>query len=73
MTQALIVAMLVALLALLAGCASTTPVIMRHPDGRTAQCGPYSLVGIVNQIQARDRERDCIGDYQRQGYERAPH
>ena len=54
-----------------AGCASTDAVIMRHPDGRTAQCGPYRTDLRVGPTQVA-LERGCIEDYQRQGFQRLP-
>jgi hypothetical protein len=30
------------------------------------------MMGIVNQIHLKGRERDCVNDYMRSGYERAP-
>lgn len=53
----------------LAGC--TTAVIMRHPDGRVAKCGPYDARPL-NSFSSAQRERGCVEDYQRQGFERAP-
>lgn len=57
-------------LGLLAGCASET-VVLRNATGMTAQCGPYygsgsSTSALVDQIALRD----CVADFQRQGYER---
>ena len=60
-----------ALLALLLVGCSTTPVKMRHPDGRAATCGPYPATGIPATAGAI-REGQCIQDYQRQGFERVP-
>lgn len=60
---------LVGLCVALAGCSS--PVVMRNAMGMTANCGPYPALGI-NGIVGAERERQCIQDYQRQGYERAP-
>ena len=72
MTRAIPLLMLGALV-LTAGCA-TTPILMKHPDGRTTQCGPYTNMhplfpGMSPHWKA---ERECISDYQRQGFERAP-
>ena len=54
----------------LAGC-STDPVLLRHPvTGKTVQCGPYGATIAVQRIEALERERGCVQDYQRQGYER---
>lgn len=63
--------MRVLLLALLLAACQSPPVHLTHPDGRTAQCGPYSSVGLRG-IANADRERQCIQDYQRQGFERTP-
>lgn len=53
-------------LGLLAGC--TSPVKMRNSvTGQVAECGPYA-----NTWTTPERESQCIRDYQRQGFERAP-
>lgn len=54
----------------LAGC-GTEPVYLRNMAGAMVQCGPYDNRAIQS-IASADRERQCITDYQRQGYERAP-
>lgn len=59
-----------ALALLLAGC-TTTPITLRHADGRVAKCGPYPASGIPATAGAM-REAQCIQDFQRQGYERVP-
>jgi hypothetical protein len=63
--------MLIGLLVLLSGC-QTDPVLLQHPQtGKKVQCGPYSDTGNEASIGAATvRERGCIEDYQRQGYER---
>lgn len=53
-----------------AGC--TTAIPLRHADGRTATCGGSTMVGIAAQLRAADRDRDCVADFQRQGFERRP-
>lgn len=54
-----------------AGC-STSPVRLQHPrTGQIAVCGPYPATGIPS-ISTPGREARCIGDFQRQGYERLP-
>ena len=54
----------------LAGCSTSDPVYLRHPQtGKKVQCGPYMNAGIWGLQSAKRRERDCIVDYQRQGYE----
>lgn len=53
----------------LIGCTSVIP--LRHVDGREATCGPYYYYGIFA-FTATEREKGCISDYQRQGFERTP-
>ena len=56
------------------GC-STTPVkLYNAKTGQTTQCGPYTNMhplfpGASPHWKA---ERDCIADFQRQGFERVP-
>lgn len=52
-----------------AGCSS--PIVLRDSMGRMASCGPYPALG-VNGVVGAIREKQCIEDYQRQGYERVP-
>jgi hypothetical protein len=60
-----------ALACLFMGC-STTPVSLKHPGtGRVVQCGPYGW-NELRTGSVPERERGCIADYQRQGYERVP-
>ena len=62
--------MMLGILAILAGC-TTDPVLLRHPQtGKKVQCGPYSMAGGAAIQAATERERGCVADYQRQGYER---
>lgn len=57
-------------LAFLAGC--TGPVILRHPEtGKTVQCGADDTEESAE--AAYQRQRDCIEQYQRQGYKRVSH
>lgn len=56
-------------LLLLAGC--TSAVTLRHEDGRMVKCGPYNAYG-VRAFMAAQQESQCISDFQRQGFERAP-
>jgi hypothetical protein len=58
---------LVGAMVLLVGC--TTPVYLRHPDGRTAKCGPYDARPI-NSFSSAERERGCIQDFKEQGFVR---
>ena len=63
---------LLCLTLVLVGC--TDPVKLRNTaTGQTVECGPYYTGldgGIGKGIPAR--EAQCINDYQRQGFERAP-
>ena len=53
----------------LTGCNSS--VKLRHVvTGKVVTCGPYNSFGVASQMSAVERERGCIQDYQRQGYER---
>ena len=62
--------LLLAMLALLTAC--TSAVTLRQPrTGAIATCGPYYTVGLYA-FAANERERQCISDYQRLGYERVP-
>ena len=62
------------LLALLAGCVKDAVILIHPQTGKEAQCGPYYFTnissGIFSRAAADERERDCIRDYQQQGYER---
>lgn len=56
---------------MLAGCTTTEPVMMQHPQTREiAQCAD----GYRSLIDGRGyrRQEDCIADLQRQGFERPP-
>lgn len=56
-------------LVLLAAC--TSSVKLRHVvTGKVVQCGPYSTVRFNDAMTVPERERGCIQDYERQGYER---
>lgn len=56
------------LLAVLGAC-TTQQVVLRDRSGKVATCGPYYNDGGA----VAYREAQCIADYQRQGFERAPH
>jgi hypothetical protein len=51
---------------LIAGC--TEAVIMKHPDGRVAKCGPYD----VDAYGTAMHEAKCIDDFKAQGFVRQP-
>jgi hypothetical protein len=63
----------VVLVALLGSACATQPVTLKHPTtGQVTQCGPYTNMhpffpGLSPHWKA---ERDCISDFQRQGFER---
>jgi hypothetical protein len=72
MTRILIAA---ALAALVAACNTSETIYLRHPTtAQTVQCGPYSKVGNAAAVYAvmAQQLRDCVADYQRQGFERTP-
>ena len=70
MTHCVRLVALVTVFGLLAACTST--VTLRHPQtGATVECGPYYSAGLYYG-RATERERTCVYDYQRQGYERVP-
>lgn len=63
---------LTAACAILVGC-TTDPILLRHSTtGQMVKCGPYAAGGGTPALAAVQREAQCIGDYQRQGYERVP-
>ena len=57
---------------LVVGCAGTQDVRLRHPDGRAVTCEPGWRYGIVGATAGHSQVRDCVADYQRQGFERVP-
>jgi len=55
---------------LLTGCAVSSDVVLRHPDGREATCeGVTGLYGLRSHTLL-GVQRDCVKDFQRQGFER---
>lgn len=54
----------------LAGC--TQGITMRHPDGRTAECGGMAFHAPALQQAAPERERQCINNFKQQGFVRMP-
>jgi hypothetical protein len=55
------------------GCvASGDPITLRHPiTGQVTKCPGYSRIPAQAAF-AEMQQRNCVQDYQRQGYERAP-
>lgn len=62
---------LVVLLLTLSACSSEA-VTLRAQDGRAVTCGPYPTWRLGDNATAVAHESQCIADYQRQGFERAP-
>ena len=59
------------LIVIMSGCATTQTVMMQHPQTHEiAQCAEGYRRFISG--DGYRRQEDCIADYQRQGYERAP-
>ena len=54
------------------GCATSEVVYLKNTNGQTVRCGPYAGYGSLpaQAEQANAKLRDCVSDYQRQGYER---
>lgn len=65
---------LAALSAALAGCATSEIVYLKNPNGAMVQCGPYTHYGNIPtaNLTTQIDLRDCVTDFQRQGYERVP-
>ena len=70
------VILLIAVSMLAVGCeniSGSAPVMMRNArTGQTTQCGPFPKLTSTDAQQAFARERACVEDYQRQGFERVP-
>ena len=56
------------------GCATSETVYLRNAADQTVKCGPYTDYGNIPSahVTSHSQLRDCIADYQRQGYERIP-
>lgn len=64
--------MVVALALTMAGC-MTGGAMMQHPGtGQTHECGRYVLGSPLLSMSMERRERDCIEDFRKQGFERQP-
>jgi hypothetical protein len=54
------------------GCVSADPVTLRHPtSGQITKCPGYSTAPALAAV-SETQQRNCVQDYQRQGYERVP-
>ena len=68
----------VMLAGVLGGCVTQSETVhLENDEGETVRCGPYSATRYDGLLSNRaDREfvraqlRDCVGDYERQGYRR---
>jgi hypothetical protein len=58
----------------LAGCTTSETIHLRNSTGQVVQCGPYTHYGNMPAAGAENRAeiRDCVADFQRQGYDRVP-
>lgn len=62
------------LAAILTGCANSEAVHLQNAAGQMVTCGPYAATFIAeSRLTAQEQLRDCVSDFQRQGYERTPH
>ena len=59
-------------LLLAAGCTFSPDIVMRDKDGREAVCEHVTGIGGVRTHTLLTVQRQCVEDYQRQGYERVP-
>jgi len=57
---------------LLVGCVTAVDVKLRHPDGREVVCAAGVRRGVLGATVGQDQVRDCVADYQRQGFVRVP-
>lgn len=61
---------IVGIVVIATGCA-TEEVILRHPETHDiAKCGLFAAPTAADRLAAVSRTRECVEDYQRQGYER---
>lgn len=62
------------LLGAVMGCAVSETVRLQNRQGDTVTCGPFTTAGRIGQatVASHIKLRDCISDFQRQGYERMP-
>lgn len=57
-------------LALVAGC-TTEQILLRHPQtNEIAKCGPFSAPTVADRVEGIKRTRECVEEYERQGYRR---
>lgn len=59
-----------AVLAAFAGC-TTEQILLRHPQtNEIAKCGPFSAPTVADRVEGIKRTRECVEEYERQGYRR---
>jgi hypothetical protein len=55
------------------GCSTTPDIVLRNSAGQTAQCEGFDIASGWGRSQLLSKlQRECVEDYQRQGYERVP-
>jgi hypothetical protein len=58
---------------LLAACSTTPDIVLRNSTGQTARCEGFFVASGWGRSQLLSKlQRECMEDYQRQGYERVP-
>jgi hypothetical protein len=58
---------------LLAACSTTPDIVLRNSTGQTARCEGFFVASGWGRSQLLSKlQRECVADYQRQGYERVP-
>jgi hypothetical protein len=64
---------LLAVAAFLTGCSTTPDIVLRNSAGQTARCEGFDVASGWGRSQLLSKlQRECVEDYQRQGYERVP-
>lgn len=63
---------LLAIFASLSGCSAAEVVYLRKAGGETVKCGPYHSATNNQERLALTSLRECVSDYQLQGYNRVP-
>jgi hypothetical protein len=65
--------MLAPLFLILEGCSTTPDIVLRNSAGQTARCEGFFVASGWGRSQLLSKlQRECVDDYQRQGYERVP-
>ncbi len=62
-----------AVVVLLTGCSTTPEIVLRNSAGQTARCEGFFVASGWGRSQLLSKlQRECVNDYQRQGYVRVP-